>query len=94
MATNETTSGNDKCHQCRHTKLLGRKCIKPGECNVCVVVNETLDAYGEILMKHFPDAKYGDQSPLVVHALLTALESAAAEWISNNFPEDDDAQAA
>jgi|GEM_PF-6943909 len=94
MANNETSSADEKCQQCQHTKSLGNKRLKPDECNVCIVVEETLEAYGDILVKHFPEAKYGDQSPLVWGALLMALESAAAEWISNNFPEEDDEQAA
>ena len=94
MANKETAPEEKTCRQCGHTPTLGGKRLDPGECNVCVVVEETLEAYGDVLVKHFPEAKYGDQSPLVLHALQEALASAAAEWIDNNFPQEDDGQAA
>ena len=87
MDHSATSSAEEKCWQCGRNKSLGGKTLKAGECNVCIVVNETIDAYGEVLMKHFPEAKYGDQSPLRWGAVLNALEAAAAEWIENNFPE-------
>ena len=88
METKRTTPSAEKiCPRCQQEKSLGGKRLKPGECNVCVVVQGAMEAYGEVLVKHFPEAKYGDQSPLTTFALLNALENAAAEWISNNVPK-------
>src|SRR4051812_17555272 len=87
MATKKTASASNICSRCNSKKSLGGKVLKPGVCNVCVVVQDMDEAIGDVLMKHFPEAESGDVSPLVEFALSEAHESLAQEWIDNNVPK-------
>ena len=51
------------------------------------LVDEALDAFWEIILNRFPEAKHGDLSPLATLALDSAAEKAVKEWIGNNVPE-------
>lgn len=86
MKNSTTPSVSDICRHCGSDKSLGGKILKPGECNVCVVVEDMDDAIGGVLVKHFPEAESGDVSPLVALALSQALTDLAKEWIPENVP--------
>ena len=86
MENTEAASANNICSRCNSDKTLGGKVLKPGECNVCVVVDDMWEAVGGVLVKHFPEAVHGDVSPLVSIAVDQAHESLAKEWIPANVP--------
>jgi hypothetical protein len=50
------------------------------------LVQEADDAFWEVIVRHFPQARSGDLSPLATVQLTRAQEAAVAEWISNNVP--------
>ena len=55
--------------------------------------NKALDAFWEVVVRHNPQAKTGDLSPLTTITLTIAAENAIEEWISANVPSSDaDAQ--
>lgn len=54
-------------------------CLQP-------ITDEALDAFWEVLVKRFPQAKTGDLSPLATIALQIAAEDAVCEWVNNNVP--------
>ncbi len=47
---------------------------------------EALDAFWEAIVRRFPQARYGDLSPLQTLHLEEAAEAAVNEWIRNNVP--------
>ena len=48
---------------------------------------EALDAFWDVIAHKFPEAKYGDLSPLTAVRLSNAAETAIDEWIRNNDPK-------
>jgi hypothetical protein len=52
--------------------------------NTGQLANEALDAFWQVIVKHFPQAITGDLSPLATFQLHQAAEAAVVEWIANN----------
>ena len=52
--------------------------------NTQQLVNEALDAFWQVIVKHFFKATTGDLSPLATFRLDQAAEAAIKEWIANN----------
>jgi hypothetical protein len=52
--------------------------------NTQQLANEALDAFWQVIVKHFPQATTGDLSPLATFHLDQTAEAAIKEWISNN----------
>ena len=50
------------------------------------LANEALDAFWQVVVQHYPQAKTSDLSLGRSIALDIAAESAIAEWIDNNVP--------
>ncbi len=50
------------------------------------VTNEALDAFWNVIVKRYPQAKTGDLSPWATIQLQIAAENAAEEWIIGNVP--------
>ncbi len=50
------------------------------------MTDEALDAFWEVIVKRYPQAKTGDLSPGATIALQLAAEDAVGEWIDNNVP--------
>lgn len=48
------------------------------------LTDEALEAFWEVVVKHFPQATTGDLSPMRTIELSLAAEAAIEEWISNN----------
>jgi len=48
--------------------------------------DEALDAFWQVVVKRYPEAKTGDLSPLTTIQLQIATENAIEEWIDNNVP--------
>jgi len=52
--------------------------------NMQQITNEALDAFWQVILRHFPQATTGDLSPLATFQLDQAAEVAVREWIANN----------
>lgn len=52
--------------------------------NTQQLTNEALDAFWQVIVKHFPRSTTGDLSPLATFQLDQAAECAVREWIANN----------
>lgn len=52
--------------------------------NIQQLTNEALEAFWQVIVKHFPKATTGDLSPLTTFHLDQAAEAAVHEWISYN----------
>lgn len=50
------------------------------------LTEDALDVFWYFIAKHFPEAKYGDLSPLTTIRLIEAAKSAVNEWIWANVP--------
>ena len=50
------------------------------------VANEALDAFWEVVVRHFPNAETGDLSPWSAIELQMAASNAVEEWVDNNVP--------
>jgi hypothetical protein len=48
--------------------------------------DEALEAFWQVIVKRYPQAKTGDLSPLTTVRLDTAAEAAIAEWVWANVP--------
>jgi hypothetical protein len=60
---------------------------------IAPLADEALDAFWEIVVRHYPQAKTGDLSPLTTIKLTIAAENAIEEWVWANVPSSDaDAQ--
>jgi hypothetical protein len=80
-----STSNDTSCFNCRqHPEVPG-----DGRCRYCILANEALDAFWDVIVQHFPQAKGGDLSPEQTIALHLAASSAICEWISNNVETED-----
>jgi hypothetical protein len=56
---------------------------------IAALANEALDAFWEVVVRHNPEAKTGDLSPLTTVKLTIAAENAIKEWIWANVPSSD-----
>lgn len=52
--------------------------------DISSLAEEALHTVWEIAVRHYPEAKTGDLSPLTSFALTQAAEAAIAEWVDNN----------
>jgi hypothetical protein len=52
--------------------------------NTQQLTNEALDAFWQVIVKHFPQTTTGDLSPLATFQLHQAAESAVRDWIATN----------
>jgi hypothetical protein len=60
---------------------------------IAELADEALFAFWEVVVRHNPEAKTGDLSPLTTVRLTIAAENAIKEWIWANVPSSDpDAQ--
>lgn len=48
------------------------------------LAEKALDAFWEVVIRHYPEAKTGDLSPLTTFTLTEVAEAAIAEWADNN----------
>ncbi len=61
--------------------------------NTRQLANDALDAFWEVIVRHFPEATTGDLSPLTTFHLEQASEAAIEEWIRYNvMTEESDRQ--
>ncbi len=51
------------------------------------LAQEAEDAFWQVVVRHYPEAKTGDLSPLTALRLQQAAEAAIAEWIGENVPD-------
>jgi hypothetical protein len=56
---------------------------------IAALAKEALDAFWEIVVRHYPQAKTGDLSPWADSKLTLAAENAIEEWIDTNVPSSD-----
>ena len=56
---------------------------------IAALANEALDAFWEVVVRHYPQAKTGDLSPWATVKLTLAAENAIEEWTCNNVPSPD-----
>jgi hypothetical protein len=55
------------------------------------LADEALDAFWEVIVRHFPQAEFGDLSPEPTIGLHQAAIDAIEEWIQNNvLPQEGD----
>ena len=54
--------------------------------NLRSLTDEALDAFWEVIVKRYPQAKTGDLSPGATIALQMAAEDAVGEWVNSNVP--------
>jgi hypothetical protein len=51
------------------------------------VTEEAMEAFWDVIVKRYPQAKTGDLSPLTTVVFCTAAEDAVEEWIFANVPK-------
>jgi hypothetical protein len=51
------------------------------------VANTALDAFWQVIVEQYPQAKTGDLSPLTTIRLQVAAETAIEEWVWANVPK-------
>ena len=56
---------------------------------IAALANEALNAFWEVVVRHYPQAESGDLSPWATIKLTLAAENAIEEWIGNNVPSSD-----
>ena len=52
------------------------------------LVDQALDAFWGVIVKHHPQALTGDLSPGTTIALELAAHDAISEWVTNNVPSE------
>jgi hypothetical protein len=74
------------CHECWDIQAIGENEDggDPGLCRPCKLAHEALDAFWQVVVRHFPEAKSGDLSPERTIRLHIAASTAVREWICNN----------
>jgi len=90
MTTNEPSPASKTCSQCDRSPI-------PGDalCRYCILEVEACEAFWEVIVRHFPDAKSGDLSPERTIRQRMANVDAIEEWIRNNvLPQGADADKA
>jgi hypothetical protein len=50
------------------------------------LTEQALEAFWEVIVRHYPQARTGDLSPERTIALDLAAEAAIQEWVRNNVP--------
>jgi hypothetical protein len=50
------------------------------------IADEAMDAFWQVIARHFPEAESGDLSPLTTIRFETAAKDAITEWILSNVP--------
>ncbi len=87
MLTSKTppAANQQDCIRCGRT-------LPPGirDCKLCDLAYEAIEEFWQVVVRRFPEAKYGDLSPERTIRLHTAATDAIEEWISNNVPNQDD----
>lgn len=78
-STNETSLARRTCIQCDRPAVPG-----DSRCRPCILEEEACEAFWSVIVKHFPEAKFGDLSPERTIAQRLANSDAIAEWIDNN----------
>jgi hypothetical protein len=85
---NSATSSADTqptCFRCRQPTKTGGA-ADTAICTLCDLADEALGAFWEVIVRRFPEAKYGDLSPGRTVALDDTAREAIEEWIRNNVP--------
>jgi len=84
MANHESAAANSEpsCHECTGNAAM----IGHGICPYCALAGAALDAYWQVIVRQFPEAKCGDLSPERTIRLHVAASIKIEEWISNNAP--------
>ena len=82
---NETSPAKKLCRQCHRPAEPGK-----GRCRYCILEVEASEAFWDVIVRHFPEAKYGDLSPWRTIRQIVANVDAIEEWISNNVPQEQD----
>ncbi len=85
MATNPTSPAERTCFQCHRPAVRD-----DGRCRYCILEAEASEAFWAAIVRHFPEAKYGDLSPERTIRQRVANVNAIEEWISSNVPSDVD----
>ena len=84
MATPHVTPpAEHRCFQCHR-----RAVPDDGRCRYCILEVEACEAFWAVIVRHFPEAKYGDLSPERTIRQRIANFDAIEEWIGNNVPSD------
>jgi len=53
-----------------------------------LLIEEAIDAFWSVVVKHYPEAKTGDLSPETTIGLVNAAERAVEEWVEYNVPKE------
>ena len=53
---------------------------------ISTIADEALEAFWQVVVRHYPQAESGDLSPLTMVHLEDAAEVAIREWIESNVP--------
>jgi hypothetical protein len=85
----QTETSDRSCFNCRENPAIAGDGPGSGLCRFCALAYEALDAFWEVIVRHFPEAKSGDLSPERTIGLHSAASIAIREWISNNAEPQD-----
>ena len=77
------------CRECRENPALAENESDSGICRFCLLAHKALDAFWQVIVRHFPEAKFGDLSPERTIGLHYAASIAIREWIGNNAEPQD-----
>src|SRR5581483_7233863 len=79
-----TKAAGDRCT----IAMLLAESLEPAPRNIAIhdVLHEAQEAFWDAVVKRFPDAKFGDLSPVSAVALDEAEQAAIEEWVRNNVP--------
>lgn len=82
---NETSPAKAVCFQCHRP-------AEPddGRCRCCILEVEASEAFWAVIVRHFPEAKFGDLSPETTIRQIVANVDAIEEWISNNVETEEE----
>lgn len=78
---NETSPAKRTCFQCDREADP-----EDGRCRCCILEAEASEAFWAVIVRHFPEAKFGDLSPERTIGQRMANADAIEEWIRNNVP--------
>jgi hypothetical protein len=77
--SNETSPAKRTCFQC------GREAVPDdGRCRYCILEVEASEAFWAVIVRHFPEAKFGDLSPETTIQQVMVNVNAIEEWIGFN----------
>lgn len=74
------------CRDCRRNPPV----VDGTTCRNCILADEALEAFWDVIVRHFPEAKFGDLSFEQTMALHDEASPAIREWISNNVETEGD----